>query len=95
MTVRLDPETERILRLWRKEYPERRGLRAEIVLRAAAGHANLQIAQDLSVSRNTVKLWRSRFAKEGLAGLKPRRIPGRPKKANALPQESQRRHRFR
>ena len=55
-------------------------LRADIVLRAAQGQTNYGIAKELGISRNTVKLWRYRFARERLAGLKPRPIPGRPKK---------------
>src|SRR6266704_5194992 len=55
--------------------------RAEIVKMAAAGESNRWIARLLGVSRNTVKLWRYRFAREGLVGLKSRPIPGRPRKA--------------
>ncbi len=76
----LDSKSDRILRLRRKNAAGRDGLRAEIVLRAAAGQPNLCISQDLGVSRNTVKLWRRRFAEEGLKGLESRPIPGRPKK---------------
>ena len=59
-------------------------VRAEIVLRAAAGQPNYSIAKELEISRNTVKQWRFRFARERLAGLKTRPIPGRPKKSNVV-----------
>lgn len=59
----------------------REATRADIVWRAARGQSNYQIAKQLGISRNTVKLWRYRFAKEGMGGLKARPIPGRPKRA--------------
>ncbi|MGH7144510.1 MAG: IS630 family transposase [Planctomycetota bacterium] len=43
--------------------------RAEIVLRAAAGLTNQEIAAELSVERTIVGRWRQRFAKLGLAGI--------------------------
>jgi len=58
---------------------KRSWVRAEIVLRAAGGQPNYSIAKELGISRNTVKHWRFRFARERLAGLKTRPIPGRPK----------------
>jgi hypothetical protein len=41
-------------------------MRCRIVLAAAAGESNVAIAERLSVNRNTVILWRKRFADEGL-----------------------------
>ena len=55
-------------------------IRVDVIMRAARGQTNYMIAKQLGISRNTVKLWRSRFAKEGLAGLVTRPIPGRPRK---------------
>ena len=43
--------------------------RCRIVLAAVAGESNVAIAERLSVNRNTVILWRKRFADEGLDGL--------------------------
>jgi putative transposase len=42
-------------------------LRARIVLAAAQGHANVQIASQLGVNVDTVRLWRGRWA--GLQGI--------------------------
>jgi len=56
-------------------------VRPEIVLRAAEGQPNYSMAKELEISRNTVKHWRFRFARERMAGLKTRPIPGRPRKA--------------
>jgi FixJ family two-component response regulator len=42
-------------------------LRARIVLAAAQGHANAQVAQELDINVDTVRLWRDRWA--GLHGI--------------------------
>ncbi|MGO8946372.1 MAG: helix-turn-helix domain-containing protein [Ktedonobacterales bacterium] len=42
-------------------------LRARIVLAAAQGKSNVQIARDLSINVDTVRLWRDRWA--GLQGI--------------------------
>lgn len=60
--------------------PQRLVLRARIVLLAAEGVANRQIAQRLGTSQPTVQLWRERYESGGLTALeidKPGR--GRPK----------------
>jgi len=49
--------------------PARRVLRAKIVLAAAAGRENKDIAAQLHCTRRTVGTWRNRFAEHGLAGI--------------------------
>lgn len=49
--------------------PARLVLRAKIVLAAAAGQRNDEIAADLKCMRRTVGTWRNRFATERLAGI--------------------------
>ncbi len=49
--------------------PQQVALRCRIVLAAATGESDVAIAQQLSVNRNTVILWRKRFADQGLDGL--------------------------
>src|SRR6516165_10831600 len=49
--------------------PQQVALRCRIVAAAAAGKSDVAIAEQLSVNRNTVILWRKRFAEEGLDGL--------------------------
>ena len=59
--------------------------RAQIVLQAAAGMANSEIAQALDITRPKVGLWRQRFIAQGTAGIekdaprsgRPRRIAAR------------------
>ena len=56
--------------------PQRLSLRARIVLRAAAGQANAEVARELHTSRPTVLLWRQRFATGGVPALQ-KDAPGR------------------
>src|SRR3954454_16654725 len=53
--------------------------RAGVVLLAATGVANYEIAQRLGMSGPTVKRWRQRYAEQGLAGLADVARPGRPR----------------
>jgi transposase len=56
-------------------------LRARIVLMAAEGLENRDIAAKLNTSKPTVGLWRGRYAKSGLSGIaKDATRPGRPRK---------------
>jgi transposase len=57
----------------------RQVLRARIVLAAAAGHTNVQIARGLGITASTARKWRRRFCTEGLDGLGDRRRSGRPR----------------
>ena len=56
--------------------PARLVLRAQIVLRAAKGKQNKDIAADLDTLQKTVGLWRNRFAEQRLPGIE-RDAPGR------------------
>ena len=53
-------------------------IRARIVLMAACGMDNDQIALRLNTSRDVVSMWRKRFFEEGLQGLEERPRHGRP-----------------
>ena len=50
--------------------PSRLVLRAKIVLAAAEGAENKDIAVELGCTRRTVGTWRTRFAESRLAGIK-------------------------
>ena len=52
--------------------------RARIVLMAAEGVPNAEIARRIGVSRPTVVGWRSRYQERGIAGLADEDRPGRP-----------------
>ena len=53
-------------------------IRARIVLDAARGYPNAEISRRRGVVADTVRLWRGRYADEGMAGLADRRRSGRP-----------------
>jgi transposase len=54
-------------------------VRARIVLLAADGVENVEIARRVGVCVDVASKWRKRFCEEGLAGLNDRRRPGRPR----------------
>ncbi len=56
--------------------PARLVLRAKIVLHAAAGMLNKEIAEKLETQQKTVSLWRKRFSEERIAGIE-KDAPGR------------------
>ena len=58
--------------------PYREVLRAKIILLAAAGVPNKEIAARLDTSPQVVHKWRKRFFEEGLPGLEDRPRSGRP-----------------
>ena len=55
-------------------------VRARIVLLAADGERNVEIARRVGVCVDVASKWRKRFCEEGLAGLKDRPRPGRPRR---------------
>jgi transposase len=59
--------------------PQQAVTRARIVLRAAEGASNRQIAREVGMSELRVGGWRNRFLREGLAGLADQPRPGRPR----------------
>ena len=54
-------------------------LRARMILLAAEGLSNHQIAARLDTRREVVSMWRKRFFEERLSGLDERSRPGRPR----------------
>jgi hypothetical protein len=66
--------------------PQAFAFRARVVLRAAdLDHPpNLQIAAELDCNRQTVARWRSRYLRQGLAGLQDAPRPGRPRRFSPL-----------
>ena len=80
-TIRLSRKEREVLedRARRYTLPYFEVLRAKMILLAAEGHANDEIAIALSVGRDVVSLWRKRFFHERLPGLEERPRPGRPR----------------
>jgi transposase len=80
--VRLTPTQRQVLqaRVRKPTAEQREVVRARIVLAAADGEHNTQIAGRLGVAVNTVSKWRKRYSQEGLSGLGDRKRPGRPRR---------------
>ena len=53
--------------------------RAKMILMAAEGLSNDEIARRLDTRRDVVSMWRKRFFTERIAGLEERARPGRPR----------------
>ncbi len=74
-----DERTELERRVRARTSSQQAALRARIVLAAAAGRQNQDIAAELGIARGTVRQWRDRFAQSRLEGLldRPHRPPPR------------------
>jgi hypothetical protein len=80
-SIALRPEERRELEARAAKYtlPYFQVVRARMILHAAEGLSNDQIAERLDTRREVVSLWRKRFFEERLAGLEERARPGRPR----------------
>ena len=78
--VLLSDEERQVLERMATQYtlPYYQVLRSKVVLLAAQGFANKDIAERLDISRPVVSKWRKRFFEERLLGLEDRPRPGRP-----------------
>ena len=63
--------------------PRSLALRAQIVLESTEGKTAVELARSLGVSTVTVQKWRSRYRRDGLAGLHDSPRAGRPTKLTA------------
>jgi len=77
----LSDEERACLEAWsrRRKTAQALALRSRIVLAAAEGAANYEIAERFGISRPTVTKWRNRFAERRLEGLLDEPRPGRPR----------------
>lgn len=81
-TVTLAPLQQQQLQSWAgsRSLPQRQVQRAQIILLAAEGQQDIEIAQKLGVSRYKAARWRQRFLDLGLEGLiQDATRPGRPR----------------
>ena len=76
--LKLTRERERLLE-WTRRHKSAQALalRSRIVLAAAEGHANREVARQLRVTGQTVGKWRSRFLKLRLTGTLCQELPDR------------------
>ena len=79
--IELSDEEAAELRMRAHKYtlPYFKVVRARIILLAAEGYRNDQIAARLDMDRELVSRWRKRFFHERMAGLEERARPGRPR----------------
>ena len=63
-------------------------LRAKMILFAAEGLTNDDIARKLDARREVVSLWRKRFFADRLAGLEEQARPGRPRTFSPRPRRA-------
>jgi len=75
----VDEATELRRRAVKYTLPYFEVVRAKMILMAADGMDNDEIAARLDTRREVVSQWRKRFCKERLAGLEERARPGRPR----------------
>jgi hypothetical protein len=75
-----DEETEELQRRSVKyTLPYFQVVRAKMILLAAEGRPNDEIAHRLASRREVVSMWRKRFVEQRLAGLDDQARPGRPR----------------
>ena len=79
--IRLSVDERRVLESTARKYtlPYFEVLRARMILLAAEGRQNDEIAAALSIGRDVVSQWRKRFYYQRLPGLDERPRPGRPR----------------
>lgn len=81
LTPTVSDEDKATLKRWLRRKKTQRGLavRAQIVLLAGDGVPDVQIAQQMQVSRPTVARWRRRYKEHGIDGLHDEPRPGAPR----------------
>jgi transposase len=81
VAIELSDEERLQLEAWTRRRRSAQALaqRSRVVLLAADGLSNTEIAKRLGVSRNMAATWRSRFAEHRLDGLTDEPRPGRPR----------------
>ena len=80
--IELTAEERALLQAWerRRTSAQALALRSRIVLAAAEGPNNTEIARELGIAVSSVRKWRNRFAEHRLDGLTDEPRPGQPRK---------------
>ena len=79
-SIVLAAEERTLVELWARRYtsPYFHVVRAKIILLAADGLSNKEIAERLDVPRQIVSKWRKRFHEQRMAGMEDAPRSGRP-----------------
>ena len=80
LTVKPADQEKLALLAQRPKTAQRVAIRSKIVLRAAGGLPNQEIARQLGVTGATVGKWRERYRVQGMEGLSDEPRPGTPRK---------------
>ena len=80
-----DEAQELSMRIVKYTLPYFMVIRAKMILLAAQGLSNDEIAAQLNTRREVVSMWRRRFFEERLQGLDERPRPGRPRSFSPRP----------
>lgn len=88
--IALTQDQEQTLQQWARgrSLPARQVERAQVVLMAAAGKQDLEIAAEIGISNQKAARWRKRFLQFGLAGLE-KDAPGRGRRPTITPVQVQ------
>jgi transposase len=88
--IALTQDQEQTLQRWARgrSRPARQVERAQVVLMAAAGKQDLEIAAEIGISNQKAARWRKRFLQFGLAGLE-KDAPGRGRRPTITPVQVQ------
>ena len=80
--LKLSPSERQRLQNWskRRKTAQALALRARIILLAARNWNNIEVADELQITRQTVGRWRRRFVEKRLQGLLDEPRPGAPRK---------------
>ena len=80
--LKLSPSERQRLQNWskRRKTAQALALRARIILLAARNWNNIEVADELQITRQTVGRWRRRFIEKRLQGLLDEPRPGAPRK---------------
>ena len=81
-----DQEHEQLTSIVRsRSLPHGLVMRAQIVLMAAEGATNSEIAKKVGLSAQSVCKWRQRYFQQGISGLHDELRPGRPRSTHSGP----------
>lgn len=88
--MQVKSEDRKVLESWLRaaKTPHALATRAKIILASAEGEPVRPMAKRLGIAVNTVNVWRRRYRKQGLAGLRTRVRSGRPRRISEAKEQA-------